>query len=268
MNLKPFPHYLQQESADCGPACLRMVARYYGKSYSAEMLRKHCYMSREGVSMLGISDAAEHLGFRTVGVQISFDQLAEDAPLPCILHWNQNHFVVCHRIDRCRQRGGKKYRIHISDPATQRVTLSRAEFEKCWLSSRNSRAETGVALLLEPGVDFGKAEDEFRESGKSLLSFAGYLIPFKSLGVQLVLGLAAGSLIQLALPFLSQAMVDKGVNGKDLNLITLIPAQLALFAAQFAVGYICRFQIHLLLCLKHGLPIWTIISNTTESVHA
>ena len=92
MLIHSFPHYLQQESADCGPSCLRMIAKYYGKAYSAEMLRKRCFISREGVSMLGISDAAESIGFRTVGVQISFQQLAEDALFPCILHWNQNHF--------------------------------------------------------------------------------------------------------------------------------------------------------------------------------
>ncbi len=239
MHLKSFPHYQQQESADCGPACLRMIAKHYGKSYSAEKLRKLCFISREGVSMLGISDAAEAIGFRSVGVQISFKQLVEDAPFPCILHWNQNHFVVCYGIDK-RQRCGKNvYKIHISDPATQKITFTRVEFEKCWISSRNSNTETGVALLLEPGIDFGKTEDEFLVSKKNLFSFAKYLLPFKDLGTQLVFGLVAGSLIQLDLPFLSQAMVDKGINGKNLNLITLILiAQLSLFLAQLLIGYI------------------------------
>ncbi len=236
---KSFPHYLQQESVDCGPACLRMIAQYYGKAYSAEMLRRRCFISRQGVSMLGISDAAESIGFRTVGVQISFRQLVEDALFPCILHWNQNHFVVCYGVDK-RRRGGKTiYRIHISDPAMQRVTLTREEFEKCWLSSRNSLDETGVALLLEPGPDFGSVEDDFQPTRKSIFSFARYLLPFKSLGLQLIFGLIAGSVIQLILPFLSQAMVDKGINGKNLNLITLILiAQLSLFLAQLVIGYI------------------------------
>lgn len=239
MPLKPFPHYPQQESADCGPSCLRMISKYYGKAYSAEMLRKRCFISREGVSMLGISDAAESIGFRTVGVQISFRQLAEDAPFPCILHWNQNHFVVCYGVDRRRRNGKTAYRLRISDPATQRVTLTRKEFEKCWLSSRNSQGETGVALLLEPGPDFGTVEDDLKPAEKSLLSFARYLLPFKSLGLQLILGLIAGSVIQLILPFLSQAMVDKGINGKNLNLITLILiAQISLFLAKLLIGYI------------------------------
>ena len=189
--------------------------------------------------MLGISDAAESIGFRTVGVQISFQQLAEDALFPCILHWNQNHFVVCYGVDKCRRRGKTVYKIRIADPATQRVTLSREEFEKCWLSSRNSKDETGVALLLEPTPDFGKVEDDFHQTKKSIVSFARYLLPFKSLGLQLVMGLIAGSIIQLILPFLSQAMVDKGINGKNLNLITLILiAQLSIFIAQLVIGYI------------------------------
>ena len=189
--------------------------------------------------MLGISDAAESIGFRTVGVQISFQQLAEDALFPCILHWNQNHFVVCYGVDKCRRRSKTVYKIRIADPATQRVTLSREEFEKCWLSSRNSKDETGVALLLEPTPDFGKVEDDFHQTKKSIVSFARYLLPFKSLGLQLVMGLIAGSIIQLILPFLSQAMVDKGINGKNLNLITLILiAQLSIFIAQLVIGYI------------------------------
>ncbi len=233
MSLKVFPHYPQQESADCGPSCLRMIAKYYGKAYSAEMLRKRCFISREGVSMLGISDAAESIGFRTVGVQISFKQLVEDALFPCILHWNQNHFVVCYGVAKQRRHGKTHYKIRISDSATQRVTLTREEFEKCWLSSRNSQDETGVALLLEPGPNFGSVEDEYEPAKKSIFSFAQYLLPFKSLGLQLVFGLIAGSIIQLILPFLSQAMVDKGINGKNLNLITLILiAQLSLFVAQ------------------------------------
>ena len=239
MSFKSFPHYQQQEAADCGPSCLRMIAKYYGKVYSAEMLRKRCFISREGVSLLGISDAAESIGLRTIGVQISFKQLAEDASFPCILHWNQNHFVVCYGIEKRKRKGEFEYRIHISDPATQRVNLTRKEFEKCWFSSRNSQDETGVALMLEPSPNFGSVEDEFHTTKKSLFSFAKYLLPFKSLGLQLIFGLIAGCIIQLILPFLSQAMVDKGINSKDLGLITLILiAQLSLFVAQLLIGYI------------------------------
>lgn len=100
--MKHFPHYAQQESADCGPSCLRMIAKFYGKDYSAEMLRRHSYISRAGVSMLGISDAAEYIGFDANGLKMTFKQLIEEGIFPCILYWNHNHFVVCYGIDKCR----------------------------------------------------------------------------------------------------------------------------------------------------------------------
>ncbi|MDR1581952.1 MAG: peptidase domain-containing ABC transporter, partial [Prevotellaceae bacterium] len=98
--MKSFPHYTQFDAMDCGPTCLRMIAKYYGKSYTLQTLRQRSFITREGVSMLGISDAAETIGFHTNGVRITFKQLVEDVPLPCILHWNQNHFVVCYKIKK------------------------------------------------------------------------------------------------------------------------------------------------------------------------
>ena len=116
-----FPHYHQIDSADCGPTSLRMIAKYYGKSYTLQTLRERCFISREGVSMLGISDAAEYIGFRTLGVRITFKQLEKDATLPCILHWNQNHFVVCYNIKKS-WRGD--YKVYIADPAHQKLTYN------------------------------------------------------------------------------------------------------------------------------------------------
>ena len=111
--IKPFPHYQQLDSMDCGPSCLRMIAKYYGRSYSLQNLRERSFITRQGVSMLGISDAAESIGFRTRGVRISLEQLIEDVPLPCILHWNQDHFVVLYGIKK--KRAGNIFKI--SDPA-------------------------------------------------------------------------------------------------------------------------------------------------------
>lgn len=231
-----FPHYLQHDAADCGPISLRIIAKYYGKEYSAEMLRRHCYISREGVSMLGISDAAEYIGFRTIGVRISFKQLAEDALLPCILHWNQNHFVVCYKIEKKRK---GKYNIYISDPASQKLCYNKEEFLKCWISTKSDGIDKGSALLLEPGVDFGKREEEVEVKKHSLSFFFRYLLPYKGQFVQLIFGMIVGSLIQLIFPFLTQAMVDWGIGDKNLSLITLILlAQMALFLAQLCVGYI------------------------------
>lgn len=236
MTVRRFPHYLQHDAADCGPASLRMIAKYYGKEYSAEMLRRHCYISREGVSMLGISDAAEYIGFRTIGVRISFEQLAEEALLPCILHWNQNHFVVCYNIEK-RRKG--KYNIYISDPASQRLCYTKDEFLKCWLSTKSDNIDKGSALLLEPGVDFGNREEEVEAKKHSLSFFLKYLLPYKGQFVQLLFGMIVGSLLQLIFPFLTQAMVDWGIGEKNLSLITLILiAQLTLFLAQLSVGYI------------------------------
>lgn len=236
MTVRRFPHYLQHDAADCGPASLRMIAKYYGKEYSAEMLRRHCYISREGVSMLGISDAAEYIGFRTIGVRISFEQLAEEALLPCILHWNQNHFVVCYKIEKKRK---GKYNIYISDPASQRLCYTKDEFLKCWLSSKSDNIDKGSALLLEPGVDFGNREEEVEAKKHSLSFFLKYMLPYKGQFVQLLFGMIVGSLLQLIFPFLTQAMVDWGIGEKNLSLITLILiAQLTLFLAQLSVGYI------------------------------
>lgn len=236
MTVRRFPHYLQHDAADCGPTSLRMIAKHYGKEYSAEMLRRHCYISREGVSMLGISDAAEYIGFRTIGVRISFEQLAGEALLPCILHWNQNHFVVCYKIEKKRK---GKYNIYISDPASQRLCYTKDEFLKCWLSTKSDNIDKGSALLLEPGVDFGNREEEVEAKKHSLSFFLKYLLPYKGQFVQLLFGMIVGSLLQLIFPFLTQAMVDWGIGEKNLSLITLILiAQLTLFLAQLSVGYI------------------------------
>jgi len=237
MHITTFPHYHQQESADCGPACLRMIAKYYGRQYSLEMLRSHSFISREGVSMLGISDAAEYLGMHTLGVKVSFEQLANEAILPCILHWNQNHFVVCYGIRR--KRFSDDYKIYIADPASQKLCYNKEEFCKCWLSTKVAGKDCGTALLLEPGVNFGQVDDEFKAREKSFTSFIRYLLPYKKLFFQLLLGMVLGSLLQLIFPFLTQAMVDVGIGNRDLGIITLILiAQLILFFSQLTVGYI------------------------------
>lgn len=234
--LKRFPHFKQNNSSDCGPTSLRMIARHYGLDYSTEMLRKHCHITRHGVNLLGISEAAEYIGFETTGVKITFEQLAEEGVFPCILHWNQNHFVVCYGIERCKHGG---FKIHISDPASQRLSYTKDEFERCWIGPHANENSNGVALMLEPGDDFGKKEDEYRKNSRSILSFAKYFTPYRSMIGQLLLAMLVGSVIQMILPFLSQAMVDQGINGRNLNVITLILlAQLGFFVATLSIDYI------------------------------
>jgi len=174
--MKTFPHYLQLDAMDCGPTCLRMIARYYGKNYSLQTLRERSFITREGVSMPGISDAAESIGFRTSGVRITLKQLEEDVPLPCILHWNQNHFVVCYDIRK--KRNG--YRFHIADPASQNVIYTEQEMKRCWLVTRTEGEEKGTALALEPAPGFYEQENEKEKDGRNSLSFFfKYLLPYK-----------------------------------------------------------------------------------------
>ena len=197
-----------------------------------------CFITREGVSLLGISDAAESIGFRTCGVKITGDQLVNEAMLPCILYWNNSHFVVCYKIKR--KRGGKLI-FYIADPASQRLQYEEDEFKKCWLGVTLADVNRrGIALLLEPNANFANIEEEpERSSKKSLLFFLRYLLPYKSQFTQLALGMALGSVLQMAFPILTQSLVDVGIGERNLSFITLILiAQLFLFVSQLAVGYI------------------------------
>lgn len=231
-----FPHYLQLDSADCGPSCLRMIARHYGRTYTLETLRERCFITREGVSMLGISDAAESIGMRSMGVKISVEQLAKDAILPCILHWNQHHFVVLYKVSRHRKGG---HRFHIADPASQKAVFRQEELERCWLAKKENGEDVGMALLLEPGPDFMAYEDEKRSAKRDLFFFVRYLLPYKRQFLQLVIGMFLGMVLQIIFPFLTQSLVDVGIRSADLGFVSLILiAQLALFLSQLGVGFI------------------------------
>lgn len=235
MSLKHFSHYLQPDAMDCGPTSLRMIAKYYGKSFTLQTLRANSFITREGVSMLGISDAAEAIGFRTSGVRLSFNQLVEDIPLPCILHWNQNHFVVCYRIKKTR----KGYKVCIADPASQLVTYTEQEFKKCWLMTKEGGVDKGTALVLEPGPEFYDQEDEKQEGMRGLLFFAKYLTPYKKQLIQMILAMITVSGLQLIFPFLTQSLVDVGIRDGNLNFITLILiAQVVISVSQLSVDFI------------------------------
>lgn len=229
--IKSFPFYHQLESADCGPSCLRMIAKYYGRSYSIQYLREQAFITREGVSMLGISDAAERIGFRTMGVKVTLEQLRTEVPLPCVLHWNQNHFVVLYKV-----KNGKYY---IADPATKKLVYEESELARCWCSTVVEGKDTGAALLFEPGPDFYDREEEDTRTGKGLSFFFRYLTPYRRELFQLVLGMLTASILQLILPFLTQSMVDTGIRDGNLSFITLILiAQLVIFVAKLSVDFI------------------------------
>jgi len=224
-----------------------MLAKYYGKSYSNQTLREKCFITRSGVSLLGISEAAESIGFRSLGIQIPCEQLMK-IQLPCILHWNQKHFVVLYKISK--QRGllvkpamtdeqiKSNCQFYIADPAGEKYRLSLDEFLTCWASSKKNGERVGTALLLEPTSDFYTQEDE-EKSKKGISFFFHYLIPFKSQITQLFTGLIVGSILSLIFPFLTQSVVDKGIGNNNLNFVTLIlVAQLVLFCTQLAVNFL------------------------------
>ena len=248
--MKKFPLYTQLDSMDCGPTCLRMIAKHYGRSYTLQNLREKSFITREGVSMLGISDAAESIGMHTQGVKITVEQLINDVPLPCILHWNQRHFVVLYHLSSrpLHRRGGffpslvgrrQGERFYIADPAGQKYAMTREEFCKCWHSTKNEGKDTGTALLLQPSPEFYDHEDDKEKQEKNLAYFFRYLLPYKSQYAQIVVGMLLGSILALIFPFLTQAMVDQGIGNNNLNFITLILiAQLVLTATRMGVEFI------------------------------
>jgi len=228
----PFPHYRQLDAKDCGPTCLRMVAKHYGKNYSLQTLRERSYITREGVSLLGISEAAESIGMRSMGVRIAWEQLQE-TPLPCIVHWNQNHFVVVYNITT-----GKKQKVQVADPGQGLITFTKQEFLKGWLSTRTEAEDRGIVLLMEPTPQFYEAEDEKHDKTGFRFLFS-YLTPHRKLIVQLMLGLGLGSLLQLIFPFLTQSIVDYGISNQNQGFVTLVLiAQLVLFASRTMVDFI------------------------------
>lgn len=239
-----FPHYLQPDAMDCGPTCLRIVAKHFGRHFNLETLRELTWKTREGVSLLTISDAAEKIGFRTQGARLSIDKLSE-IPLPAIIHWNQYHFVVLYKIKKTKPflssalgGGREEASFYISDPAHGLVVYTKEEFLKSWASTQQDGIPAGIALLLEPTAEFYMEEGEkVNKTGfRYLLS---YLKPYRKLITQLFLGFLTGSLLSLLFPFLTQAIVDVGITTNNLSFVVLVlVAQLVLAASQTAVGFI------------------------------
>lgn len=231
-HLKKFPTYRQTESKDCGPTCLKIIAKHYGKTLNTQQLRNFSETTREGSTLLNLSDAAEKIGFRTIGVKSSLIQL-DEVPLPCILHWNKYHYVVLYRI--------RKNKYYISDPAIGLIDYTQDEFIKFWIGNNaDETTKEGIALLIEPTPKFHQSE--FDKEEKSAFGFAllfKYIFPYKSFIIQLAIGLLAGSLLQLIFPFLTQSIVDVGIQNQNIQFIYLILfAQLFLFAGRTALELI------------------------------
>ncbi len=254
--MKKFPFYQQLDQMDCGPTCLRMVAKYYGRSYNTAQLRELAEIGKDGVNLLGIAQAAERVGFKALGVKVTLNKLLEEAPLPCIVHWGQNHFVVVCSPPRPRwgsfssfsfkrrrtvRRAGQG--VEVADPAAGLLTYTLQEFESRWATTVNEDGEkVGIALLLEappaPGggaIDFD--ENKNRKVGLRLLW--GQVWRYRGLLFQVGLGLLAGSLLQLMLPFLTKSVVDVGIQTRNLQFVYLVlGAQLALMIGRMSVEFI------------------------------
>jgi ATP-binding cassette subfamily B protein len=227
-----FPYYQQLDTMDCGPTCLKMVAKYYGKNISLNTLRNKAQNGKQGVSMLGICEAAEQIGFRTRGTKLSFDQLKEEANLPAILHWEQNHFVVL-PPQKIKKKG-----ITIADPAKGIIQITIDDFKKSWLQSSNDNIEAGIVLLIEPTNKFYRLEEE-KDGKLGWGMLYKYFWSYKKYIVQLSIGLLIGSLLQLIFPFLTQSIVDTGINTHNIHFIYIILfAQFALFIGSMLVEFV------------------------------
>lgn len=231
-----FPFYRQLDAMDCGPTCLRMIARYYGKKYSVQQLRENSYIQRTGVNLLGISEAAESIGLRTTGIRTTIDKLKQQSKLPCILHWNQMHFVVLYKVEKSK---GKTY-FHIADPAYGLLKYEEEELKKCWISTRQGGVEKGIAMLVETTPQFYETEP-IRYEKLSLWYLLRYVRPYKKMIMQLFLGILGGSILQLIFPFLTQTIVDQGIGHRNMNFIELILiAQLMLVFSRTLIEVIRR----------------------------
>ena len=242
--MSQFPHFRQLDSMDCGPTSLRIVAKFYGKDYSLQTLRDRCHITREGVSLLGISDAAESIGFRTAGVRITWEQLRDEMPLPCIVHWHQRHFVVVYGT---RKRKGR-FEVLVSDPASGLLRYDEKAFLKAWLQSPDKDASGtgdgdggpseaplkthGIALMLEPTPKFYKEKGD-EETRLKFGYLMGYLRPYRAYIAQILLAMLVASVISLVLPFITQSVVDTGIGTGNMSFIVmLLVAQLVLVMGQ------------------------------------
>lgn len=224
-----FPFYKQLEAKDCGPTCLRIIAKHYGKLISLQQIRDLSETTRVGSNLLKLSDAAEAIGFKSLGIKIDYDKLKE-APLPIIVHWNKNHFVVVYKI--------KKDVIYISDPAYGLITYTKEDFIKRWIGSNaTDNTKEGVVLLLEVTPKFHNLKNWKETDKKSFRFLFQYLFKYKNLLLQLVIGLLVGSIFQLIFPFLTQSIVDVGIQNQDIDFIYIVLiAQVMLFIGQTSVG--------------------------------
>ena len=230
MMLKKFPHEYQMDAKDCGPACLKIIAKYYGKYYSLQYLRDKCGITRAGVSFLDISYAAQQIGLRTISVKATLNDLLNIVVLPCIVHWDNNHFIVVYKVS--------PHKIHVSDPAKGLLTYSHEEFTRKWLKQDE---DTGVVLALEPTANFMQIEiHEKKERQKTFENLLGYFTPYKQAFSILFVIMLIATLLQALLPFISKAVIDTGIQTRDISFIYMVLVGNAILLLSITLSNILR----------------------------
>lgn len=230
----------QLDSMDCGPSCLRMIAKWAGRDYALEDLRQRCFISSDGVSLGGISRAAESIGYKTLGGRFTLEKLAQ-VPLPCIVHWRYDHFIVVYGIKKRRSKKKSRYTVYVADPASGKLKYTEEEFCDGWLSTKTNGEDKGIALLLEPTSRFYEMNGQVMQKGDWRFLWS-YFVQYRRYFVQLLLGLLLGSLFQLLFPFLTQAVVDEGIVYNNIGFIYLVLlAQLVLLISRMSVELIRRW---------------------------
>lgn len=236
MKLYPntFPYYKQLDAKDCGPTCLRMIAKHYGKQYSLSYLRELCNIGKEGVSVLGINNAAEQIGFNSVALKASFEVLEKQIQHPCIAHWKQNHFIVVYSVT--------KKHVYVADPESGKQKIDKKEFLRYWVSGKENGEEFGVLIVPEPTSRFYEMENEALPIDQTKVGIRYLLTHFK-LHRKPLLNLAAGLLVstilQLIFPFLTQSIVDTGIGNRDINFVYLILAgQIVVFIGETVISLV------------------------------
>jgi ATP-binding cassette, subfamily B, bacterial len=243
-----FTTYRQLDAMDCGPTCLKMIFKHYGKHINLDGVKRASQLAPGGTSLLGLAEAAEKYGFHTIGAKVTFEQLLADAPLPCILYWDQYHFVVL-------TPSVSKKKLTVADPAQGLITYTKEEFLTHWISTASQGENKGVALLLTPTATFYQQQEEHKERQVGWRFFSKYLVNYKLQIIQLFFGLMVGSVLQLVFPYLTQSIVDTGINTQNLPFIQIILlAQFTLFLSQTAVDFI-RSRILLFVSTHINLAI-------------
>lgn len=223
-----FPNFRQLDKMDCGPSCLKIISAYHGGSHDLSKLRELCGVGASGVALGGILEASEHIQMDSMAIGVTFEELKKDVPLPCIIHWNNDHFMVVYKI--------KSEKVYVSDPAIGLMSYSEDEFKKGWFA--NSSTTTGAAIILRPRSDFLDST-EYQDEKKTLSFLFEYFKPYKKLIYQVIIGILLGTIIQVSIPFMTQSMVDYGINFNNLNFIKVIlAAQLILYLTQSAIEFI------------------------------